>query len=178
MNDKTNEQNVHGPETKSFPLSAPWIERISAGGLVQASLPKFKLTLVRLEPEPGRQPEPVSAATRQPWGQRRPDGLVYVLHTSGTTGFPKIVRVPHKCILPNILHLRSLFQMSEDDVVLLASPLTFDPAVVDVFLALSSGAQLLVIPTAVEKTPSRLAGLLFRVNRTAVLQASDLGLGT
>lgn len=34
--------------------------------------------------------------------------LAYVLHTSGTTGLPKIVRVPHKCILPNILHLRSV----------------------------------------------------------------------
>lgn len=35
--------------------------------------------------------------------------LAYVLHTSGTTGRPKIVRVPHKCILPNIVHLRSVF---------------------------------------------------------------------
>ena len=28
--------------------------------------------------------------------------LAYVLHTSGTTGLPKIVRVPHECIVPNI----------------------------------------------------------------------------
>lgn len=32
--------------------------------------------------------------------------LAYVLHTSGTTGTPKIVSVPHCCIVPNILHLR------------------------------------------------------------------------
>lgn len=32
--------------------------------------------------------------------------LAYVLHTSGTTGHPKTVRVPHKCIVPNIVHLR------------------------------------------------------------------------
>lgn len=32
--------------------------------------------------------------------------LAYVLHTSGTTGTPKIVRVPHACILPNIQHFR------------------------------------------------------------------------
>ncbi|CAJ0942650.1 unnamed protein product, partial [Ranitomeya imitator] len=32
--------------------------------------------------------------------------LAYVLHTSGTTGIPKIVSVPHCCIVPNILHLR------------------------------------------------------------------------
>lgn len=32
--------------------------------------------------------------------------LAYVLHTSGTTGKPKIVRVPHACIVPNIQHFR------------------------------------------------------------------------
>lgn len=37
---------------------------------------------------------------------RREGCLAYVLHTSGTTGTPKIVRVPHACILPNIQHFR------------------------------------------------------------------------
>jgi len=32
--------------------------------------------------------------------------LAYVITTSGTTGTPKIVRVPHQCIVPNIIHLR------------------------------------------------------------------------
>lgn len=40
-------------------------------------------------------------------GQRhQEEELAYVLHTSGTTGLPKIVKVPHKCIAPNIVHLR------------------------------------------------------------------------
>jgi len=34
------------------------------------------------------------------------DQLAYVITTSGTTGLPKIVRVPHQCIVPNITHLR------------------------------------------------------------------------
>lgn len=37
---------------------------------------------------------------------RKKYSLAYVLHTSGTTGIPKIVRVPHSCIVSNILHLR------------------------------------------------------------------------
>ncbi|XP_056132799.1 beta-alanine-activating enzyme [Lampris incognitus] len=98
--------------------------------------------------------------------------LAYVLHTSGTTGLPKIVRVPHKCIVPNILHLRTLFQMSAEDVVFLASPLTFDPSVVEIFLALSSGAQLLIVPTVIKKMPNRLAQLLFKNHRTTVLQVT------
>ena len=31
--------------------------------------------------------------------------LAYCMSTSGTTGDPKVVRVPHGCIVPNILHL-------------------------------------------------------------------------
>uniref|UniRef100_A0A8C5K1H0 Carrier domain-containing protein n=1 Tax=Jaculus jaculus TaxID=51337 RepID=A0A8C5K1H0_JACJA len=37
---------------------------------------------------------------------RQKPGLAYVLHTSGTTGMPKVVRVPHACILPNVQHFR------------------------------------------------------------------------
>lgn len=32
--------------------------------------------------------------------------IAYVMQTSGTTGEPKTVQVPHRCIVPNILHLR------------------------------------------------------------------------
>ncbi|KAK2863883.1 hypothetical protein Q7C36_003037 [Tachysurus vachellii] len=98
--------------------------------------------------------------------------LAYVLHTSGTTGLPKIVKVPHKCIVPNIVHLSSLFQMTSDDVVFLASPLTFDPSAVEMFLALASGACLLMVPSVVRRMPARLANVLFRRNATTVLQAT------
>lgn len=84
-------------------------------------LPKFKLTMVLIRPR--RVPEHEGGAEEA--GVQTADGasenvatktlkkdgnihLAYVLHTSGTTGLPKIVRVPHKCILPNILHLRSV----------------------------------------------------------------------
>ncbi|XP_022607126.1 acyl-CoA synthetase family member 4 [Seriola dumerili] len=136
-------------------------------------LSKFKLTVVRVELLPVAELGP---DTQQTVAQLEKDSgnrdLAYVLHTSGTTGLPKIVRVPHKCILPNILHLRSLFQVSACDVVFLASPLTFDPSVVDIFLALSSGAQLLMVPSMIKKTPSRLAQLLFRDHETTVLQVT------
>lgn len=32
--------------------------------------------------------------------------MAYVMFTSGTTGEPKVVRVPHLCALQNVLHLR------------------------------------------------------------------------
>ncbi|XP_066135430.1 beta-alanine-activating enzyme isoform X2 [Saccopteryx bilineata] len=98
--------------------------------------------------------------------------LAYVLHTSGTTGTPKIVRVPHACIVPNIQHFRILFEITQEDVLFLASPLTFDPSVVEIFVALSSGASLLIVPTSVKVLPSKLAAVLFSHHRVTILQAT------
>ncbi|ELK34719.1 Acyl-CoA synthetase family member 4 [Myotis davidii] len=98
--------------------------------------------------------------------------LAYVLHTSGTTGTPKIVRVPHACIVPNIQHFRVLFEITQEDVLFLASPLTFDPSVVEIFVALSSGASLLIVPTSVKVLPSKLSAVLFSHHRVTILQAT------
>ncbi|NWV40964.1 ACSF4 enzyme, partial [Grantiella picta] len=100
------------------------------------------------------------------------DTLAYVLHTSGTTGIPKIVRVPHKCIVPNIQHLKSIFEITQDDVLFLASPLTFDPSVVELFMALTSGASILVVPNPVKMMPVELSAALFHHHHVTVLQAT------
>ncbi|XP_035211583.1 beta-alanine-activating enzyme-like [Stegodyphus dumicola] len=41
--------------------------------------------------------------------QKHSSQLAYIMQTSGTTGEPKIVQVPHHCIVPNILDLRLVF---------------------------------------------------------------------
>lgn len=61
-----------------------------------------------------------------------PDEVAVVLSTSGTTDDPVTILVPHSSIIPNILDLRSRFNMTSDDVVFNASPLTFDPSIVEV----------------------------------------------
>ncbi|XP_038254643.1 beta-alanine-activating enzyme isoform X2 [Dermochelys coriacea] len=103
---------------------------------------------------------------------RQQHSLAYILHTSGTTGIPKIVRVPHKCIVPNILHLQSLFKITPDDILFMASPLTFDPSVVELFIALISGASLLIVPNPIKMMPLKLSAALFHRHRVTVLQAT------
>ncbi|XP_030047272.1 beta-alanine-activating enzyme isoform X2 [Microcaecilia unicolor] len=98
--------------------------------------------------------------------------LAYVLHTSGTTGIPKIVRVPHTCIVLNILHLRSVFRVTQDDLLFLASPLTFDPSIIELFIALTSGACLLIVPHIIRMMPEKLGNALFHHHRITVLQAT------
>ncbi|KFO37382.1 Acyl-CoA synthetase family member 4 [Fukomys damarensis] len=102
------------------------------------------------------------------------DCLAYVLHTSGTTGIPKIVRVPHVCVLPNVQHFQELFDITPEDVLFMAAPLTFDPSVVEIFVALSSGASLLIVPTSVKILPSKLAPVLFTHHRVTVLQLTSM----
>ncbi|KAL4679819.1 hypothetical protein H8959_009469 [Pygathrix nigripes] len=65
-----------------------------------------------------------------------------------------------------------LFDITQEDVLFLASPLTFDPSVVEIFLALSSGASLLIVPTSIKLLPSKLASVLFSRHRVTVLQAT------
>nr|XP_033800622.1 beta-alanine-activating enzyme isoform X2 [Geotrypetes seraphini] len=98
--------------------------------------------------------------------------LAYVLHTSGTTGIPKIVRVPHICIVPNILHLRSVFSVTQDDLLFLASPLTFDPSIIELFIALTSGACLLIVPHVIRMMPEKLCDAIFHRHKITVLQAT------
>uniref|UniRef100_A0ABM5GI35 Beta-alanine-activating enzyme isoform X1 n=2 Tax=Pogona vitticeps TaxID=103695 RepID=A0ABM5GI35_9SAUR len=103
---------------------------------------------------------------------RQKHSIAYILHTSGTTGLPKIVKVPHKCIVPNIVHLRDVFKITPDDTVFLASPLTFDPSVIELFIALSSGATLLIVPQQIKMMPQKLSEVLFQRHSVSVVQAT------
>ncbi|XP_072920716.1 beta-alanine-activating enzyme isoform X3 [Hemitrygon akajei] len=98
--------------------------------------------------------------------------LAYILQTSGTTGAPKIVRVPHQCIIPNIQNLMSIFDVSSEDVIFMASPLTFDPSIIEIFIALCSGATLLIVPPVIKMMPKRLTKILFNHHKVSVMQVT------
>ncbi|XP_033611608.1 beta-alanine-activating enzyme isoform X4 [Cryptotermes secundus] len=100
--------------------------------------------------------------------------MAYTIQTSGTTGYPKIVRVPHRCIVPNIQSLQSVLSVRSSDVIFLASPFTFDPSIIEMFLALSAGALLLIVTNAVKSSPCLLLKVLFSEveHRVTVLEAT------
>uniref|UniRef100_A0AAY4D451 Carrier domain-containing protein n=1 Tax=Denticeps clupeoides TaxID=299321 RepID=A0AAY4D451_9TELE len=153
-------------------ISAEWPEQnlalVRMQSMISSTTEKALLKTGCEQVQTGHKNESHSSASETTSQMR----LAYVLHTSGTTGLPKIVKVPHQCIVPNIQHLRFLFQITPSDTVFLASPLTFDPSVVEMFLALSAGAQLLIVHTVIKRMPSRLARVLFNFHRTTVLQAT------
>src|SRR4030095_10797711 len=76
-----------------------------------------------------------------------PHDLAYVLYTSGSTGRPKVVLIEHAGICNQIVWRQSAFPLTACDVVLLSTPLTFDPSIWEIFGTLSAGATI-VISTA------------------------------
>lgn len=70
--------------------------------------------------------------------------ICYICCTSGSTGKRKIVRVPFKCIKPNVVSLQKIFNL-RNDVIFASAPCTFDVFILDVFLALYSGSTLLIL---------------------------------
>ncbi|CAH0771842.1 unnamed protein product [Bemisia tabaci] len=87
--------------------------------------------------------------------------FVYAMQTSGTMGSKKIVRVTQDCILPNIDDFKKLFSINEHDSVLLSAPLTFDPSIVDIFLAITTGANVIILGNSIKAHPGLLLDTLF-----------------
>jgi amino acid adenylation domain-containing protein len=81
-------------------------------------------------------------------GGAGPGNLAYVLYTSGSSGQPKGVMVPHGGACSTLLWRLRDFGLTRSDRVLQNIPLTFDPSVWQIFGALLSGARLILVPPA------------------------------
>ncbi|XP_063845196.1 beta-alanine-activating enzyme-like [Scylla paramamosain] len=101
----------------------------------------------------------------------RPETLAYVVPTSGSTGIPKCVYVPHASIMPNIYDFVHLFKVSSKDRIFCAAPLTFDPSVIDLFLAFCVGASLVMVPSSILRIPRLLLQVLLE-QKVTILQAT------
>lgn len=69
----------------------------------------------------------------------------YRMYTSGSTGVAKCVTVGHGSLANVLCHFRDLLKVDAADTVLLTSALTFDVSILELALALVSGAALTVL---------------------------------
>lgn len=68
--------------------------------------------------------------------------IAYVLFTSGSTGIPKGVMIPHKAIIDYIDWCTESYQLTDQDVISNHAPLYFDNSTFDIYNAFKIGATL------------------------------------
>ncbi|WP_024905423.1 non-ribosomal peptide synthetase [Robbsia andropogonis] len=85
-----------------------------------------------------------------------PDDLAYVITTSGSTGIPKSVAVPHRGVAHDLAFLVSARDVVPDDRVLQVTNFNFDPSVRDLFGTWSAGATAVLLPDDVARDPAAL----------------------
>jgi amino acid adenylation domain-containing protein len=74
-----------------------------------------------------------------------PEDLAYLMYTSGSTGIPKGVAVPHRAVVRLVCET-SYFRAGADDVFLQLAPISFDASTFEIWGALLNGARLAVMP--------------------------------
>jgi len=81
---------------------------------------------------------------------------VYIIYTSGSTGIPKGVVIPHRGVIDYIDWARDCYRISENEVIGNQAPFFFDNSTLDIYLCLSGGATLVLIPEEVFGYPLKL----------------------
>ncbi|MDX2505743.1 MAG: amino acid adenylation domain-containing protein, partial [Gammaproteobacteria bacterium] len=82
--------------------------------------------------------------TDNPVTEVKPEHLAYVIYTSGSTGKPKGVQVPHGAVVNFLSSMAEQPGLSAKDKLLAVTTLSFDIAVLELYLPLTVGAQVII----------------------------------
>ncbi|MDZ4270600.1 MAG: AMP-binding protein, partial [Mycobacterium sp.] len=89
-----------------------------------------------------------------------PAELAYILFTSGSTGEPKGVEMPHAAAMNTVEFINAHFEIGTDDRCLALSTLECDLSVLDVFAMLRAGASIVVVDEEHRRDPDTWARMI------------------
>lgn len=138
---------------------------VTAGGAAnQIEIPN-DVAILDLDalPQAGSPDNPVSGTG--------PRNTAYILHTSGSTGWPKGVAVSHGAVMNFLWSMRNKPGLSACDVVAAVTTISFDIAILELYLPLLVGARIELVPRETAADGTALADLL-HTSGANVLQAT------
>jgi amino acid adenylation domain-containing protein len=104
-------------------------------------------------------------------GAGKAGDLAYVLYTSGSTGQPKGVQIPHRALVNFLSSMQREPGIAPSDTLLSVTSLSFDIAGLELFLPLMTGARVVIASSEVAADGFRLAMLMEKCGAT-IMQAT------
>lgn len=81
---------------------------------------------------------------------------IYIMFTSGSTGEPKGVTVPHRGVIDYAMWVADTFNLDENSILGNQAPFYFDNSIFDIYSMLLTGAKMIIIPETLFMFPSKL----------------------
>jgi amino acid adenylation domain-containing protein/thioester reductase-like protein len=95
-----------------------------------------------------------------------PDNVAYTIYTSGSTGKPKGVQVLHSAVVNFLESMGQSPGLTAADTLLAVTTISFDIAVLELFLPLSVGAKIVLVSREIAADGVRLAQVIAESNTT------------
>ncbi|HEY9810874.1 MAG TPA: amino acid adenylation domain-containing protein [Halomicronema sp.] len=115
--------------------------------------------------------EAISSCNNRSTFIENPANLAYVIYTSGSTGKPKGVQITHTSVVNFLTSMRQQLAITERDIWLAVTSLSFDIAALEIFLPITTGSRLIIASKSVTSDGQKLLETLVNSGAT-VMQAT------
>jgi amino acid adenylation domain-containing protein len=130
-----------------------------------AQLPRGNAKVVTLD---GDAATLAAQDTTKPLCAAQPHNLAYIIYTSGSTGKPKGVQVPHRTVVNFLSSMAKEPGLTAADTLVAVTTLSFDIAVLELFLPLTVGAKIVLASREIATDGEKLLHLVTRSQATAM----------
>lgn len=98
------------------------------------------------------------------------DSSAYIIYTSGSSGKPKGVVVPHRNVISLLISTKDNFELSNNDVWTFFHSAAFDFSVWEIWGSLLTGATLIIVPYWISRSPQDFYALIKKSKVTILNQ--------